>query len=195
MHTTTIALIRHGETDWNAQMRIQGRTDIPLNETGIEQAQRVAQSLLTLDWHRVCTSPLSRAARTAEIIAEQLALAELEVREDLIERFFGAAEGLPAGPALDAVRLEAGEFLNAETEREVGLRGLSELERLHQDYTGHNLIVVSHGSYIRCTLNQLFEIQAPRINNVGVTLLQRSADGWRAELLNNEPVELGVTLA
>jgi len=195
MQTTTIALIRHGETDWNAQMRIQGRTDIPLNPTGVEQAQRVAEWLQSEEWHRVCTSPLSRASRTAQIIAESLALQELEVREELIERFFGAAEGLPAGPALDAVRLEAGEFLHAETEFEVGMRGKQELERLHEQYTGHNLIVVSHGSYIRCTLDQLFAIRAPRINNVGVTLLRRSPAGWRAELLNDEPVELGVTPA
>ena len=192
MQTTTIALIRHGETDWNAQFRIQGRTDIPLNPTGIEQAQRVAQWLRAEQWHRVCTSPLSRASKTAEIIAESLALAELEVREELIERFFGAAEGLPAGPELDAVRLEAGEFLHAETELEVGLRGMDALEQLHERYAGDNLIVVSHGSYIRCTLNQLFDIQAPRINNVGVTLLRRSPSGWRAELLNDEPIQLGV---
>lgn len=193
MQTTTIAFIRHGETDWNAQFRIQGRTDIPLNPTGIEQAQRVAEWLRAEQWHRVCTSPLSRASKTAEIIAESLALAELEVREELIERFFGAAEGLPAGPELDAVRLEAGEFLHAETELEVGLRGMDALEQLHERYAGDNLIVVSHGSYIRCTLNQLFDIQAPRINNVGVTLLRRSPHGWRAELLNDEPIQLGVT--
>ena len=193
MQTTTIALIRHGETDWNAQFRIQGRTDIPLNPTGIAQAQRVAEWLRAEQWHRVCTSPLSRASKTAEIIAESLALAELEVREELIERFFGAAEGLPAGPELDAVRLEAGEFLHAETELEVGLRGRDALEQLHERYAGDNLIVVSHGSYIRCTLNQLFDIQAPRINNVGVTLLRRSPHGWRAELLNDEPIQLGVT--
>lgn len=195
MQTTTIALIRHGETDWNAQLRIQGRTDIPLNPNGIEQAQRVAQWLRTEQWHRVCTSPLSRASQTAEIIAESLSLAELDVREELIERFFGAAEGLPAGPELDAVRLEAGEFLHAETELEVGLRGMDALEQLHERYAGDNLIVVSHGSYIRCTLNQLFDIQAPRINNVGVTLLRRSPSGWRAELLNDEPIQLGVTPA
>lgn len=195
MQTTTIALIRHGETDWNAQFRIQGRTDIPLNPTGIEQAQRVAQWLRAEQWHRVCTSPLSRASQTAEIIAESLSLAELDVREELIERFFGAAEGLPAGPELDAVRLEAGEFLHAETELEVGLRGRDALEQLHERYAGDNLIVVSHGSYIRCTLNQLFDIQAPRINNVGVTLLRRSPSGWRAELLNDEPIQLGVTPA
>jgi probable phosphoglycerate mutase len=192
MDTTTIALIRHGETDWNAQMRIQGRTDIPLNEAGVLQAQLVSELLREQEWHRVCASPLSRAARTAEIIAAELKLANLELREDLVERFFGAAEGLSAGPQLDAVRLDDGEFLHAETEYEVGLRGIRALEDIHQRYTGSNLILVSHGSYIRCTLNQLFEIRAPRIDNAGLTLLRRHQNGWFAEVVNNDPVTLGI---
>jgi uncharacterized phosphatase len=192
MSSTTIAFIRHGETDWNAQMRIQGRTDIPLNEIGIVQAQRVSEQLRERDWHRVCASPLSRAARTAEIIAAQLQLTNLELREDLIERFFGAAEGLSAGPELDAVRIAEGEFLHAETEFDVGMRGVQALEDVHDRYTGDNLIVVSHGSYIRCTLNQLFDIRAPRISNAGLTLLHRHRNGWFAEVVNNDPVMLGV---
>jgi uncharacterized phosphatase len=192
MDTTTIALIRHGETDWNAQMRIQGRTDIPLNDAGVLQAQLVSELLREQEWHRVCASPLSRAARTAEIIAAELKLANLELREDLVERFFGAAEGLSAGPQLDAVRLADGEFLHAETEYEVGLRGIRALEDIHERYTGSNLILVSHGSYIRCTLNQLFEVRAPRIDNAGLTLLRRHQNGWFAEVVNNDPVTLGI---
>jgi uncharacterized phosphatase len=192
MQTTTIALIRHGETEWNANFRIQGRTDVPLNETGIEQAARVAERLRETEWHRVFASPLSRASDTARIIAEQLALTDFEHREDLIERSFGQAEGLPPGPELDAVRISFGEYQDAETEVEVGSRGVDALEAIHESYTGQNLIVVSHGSYIRCTLDRLLRIQAPRINNVGVTMLQRHSDGWWADVLNDEPVALGV---
>lgn len=192
MQTTTIALIRHGETEWNAQFRIQGRTDIPLNDIGIEQAARVAETLRETEWHRVCASPLQRASETGRIIAERLSLTDFEHREDLIERFFGAAEGLPPGPELDASRIAPGEFRDAETEVEVGSRGVEALELIHETYTGKNLIVVSHGSYIRCTLDRLLSIQAPRINNVGLTLLRRHSDGWWADVLNDEPVALGV---
>lgn len=192
MQTTKIALIRHGETEWNANFRIQGRTDVPLNETGIQQAAQVAERLRETDWHRVCASPLSRASDTARIIAEQLALTEFEHREDLIERSFGMAEGLPPGPELDAVRVSFGEYQDAETEHEVGSRGVDALELIHETYTGQNLIVVSHGSYIRCTLDRLLSIQSPRINNVGVTMLQRHSHGWWADVLNDEPVALGV---
>lgn len=186
MQPTTIALIRHGETEWNAQFRIQGHTDVPLNARGEAQSTLVAESLRHTEWHRVFTSPLSRAAVTAQIIAAELELEHPEHREDLIERFFGAAEGLPGGPALDAVRLADGEFLDAETEHAVGTRGSAALELIHETYTGQNLIVVSHGSYIRCTLNVMFEMQAPRIRNTGVTLLERHADGWRVLMLNDE---------
>lgn len=192
MHITTIALIRHGETDWNAQMRIQGRTDIPLNPNGVSQAELVSQQLRQDAWHRVYASPLSRAHKTAEIIAKQLDLEHPELRDDLVERYFGAAEGLSAGPELDAVRLDDGEFLNAETELEVGSRGLAALEALHEMHTGRNLIVVSHGSYIRCTLNKLFDVQAPRIRNAGLTLLRRHAGGWFAESVDNTPISFGV---
>lgn len=195
MQTTTIALIRHGETAWNAEFRIQGRTDIPLNENGLEQAARVAAALRETEWHQIFTSPLQRASMTASIIASQLALTDPEQRDDLIERAFGAAEGLPPGPELDAARIAHGEYRDAETEEEVGTRGVQALELIHETYVGKNLIVVSHGSYIRCTLDRLLSIQAPRINNVGLTLLRRHSDGWWAEVLNDEPVALGIAPA
>lgn len=199
MTATRIALIRHGETDWNAQLKIQGQTDIPLNETGLAQAQRAADRLRVDDygtgvsqWHRVFTSPLSRAAQTASIISAHLEVEDLVHREELIERFFGAAEGLPPGPELDAVRLANGEFLDAETEFEVGSRGAAALEALHLAHPGENLIAVSHGSYIRCTLDVLFQMKAPRIANTAVTMLHRTASGWSLSLLNDEPVSLSV---
>lgn len=192
MQTTTLALIRHGETDWNAQSRIQGRTDIPLNAAGLEQAARISETLREQEWHRVVTSPLQRAADTGRIIASELGLDALEHREDLIERFFGLAEGLPPGPELDAVRVSFGEYQDAETEEEVGSRGVAALELLHETYLGERLIVVGHGSYLRCTLDRLLSIKAPRINNTGLTLLQRHSDGWWADVLNDEPVALGV---
>lgn len=190
MTTTTLALIRHGETPWNAEFRIQGRTDIELNERGRAQSIATAQTLRDREWHRVFTSPLRRAAVTAQLIARELQLPDPEHRHELIERDFGAAEGLGAGPELDAVRLGQGEFVDAETELEVGLRGLEALEWMHETHVGQNLIVVSHGSYIRCTLDTVFNISAPRIRNTGLTLLRRHPDGWSVDVLNDEPAQL-----
>ncbi|NQD89088.1 histidine phosphatase family protein, partial [Paenarthrobacter sp. CM16] len=69
MTLTTFALVRHGQTDWNAERRLQGSTDIPLNDVGREQAREAVAFLSDQQWDTVVASPLSRAAETAEIIA------------------------------------------------------------------------------------------------------------------------------
>ena len=94
-----VCLVRHGQTDWNLVKRLQGREDVPLNETGREQAQAIA-SLLSrirekgLSFSAVCTSPLSRAADTAAYLAAALDLPAPTVIERLIERDYGALSGL-----------------------------------------------------------------------------------------------------
>jgi uncharacterized phosphatase len=66
---TLIYLVRHGETEWNRQRRIQGSTDIPLNDIGREQAARTGRLLSRRDWAGIASSPLSRAFETGSIIA------------------------------------------------------------------------------------------------------------------------------
>ena len=68
--TTTLGLLRHGQTDWNVDFRLQGVTDIPLNETGLAQARAAAAVLRSGDWDVLLTSPLVRASKTAQIVAE-----------------------------------------------------------------------------------------------------------------------------
>ncbi len=78
---TDLYLVRHGETEWNRLRRIQGLTDIPLNDTGREQARRTGMLLTRRPIARVYASPLGRARETAEIIARELGLAEPELRD------------------------------------------------------------------------------------------------------------------
>jgi broad specificity phosphatase PhoE len=85
--------LRHGVTDWNAQGRFQGRTDIPLNDEGISQADAAALRLRNVRIDHVVASPLVRAARTAEIVAASLA-APLAIDDRLIECDFGNLEGI-----------------------------------------------------------------------------------------------------
>lgn len=89
-----IYFIRHGQTDWNKQGKMQGSTDIPLNETGLSQAADVAGSLVANDvqFKKILSSPLSRAAKTAEIIGQKLDLG-VEHFEELKEFYFGEWEG------------------------------------------------------------------------------------------------------
>lgn len=87
-----IVLLRHGETDRNTADRFQAQADIPLNETGVRQAQRVARSLRPGAWAAVYSSPLSRAARTAAYCADRLGVPHL-LLDGLRERHLGALDG------------------------------------------------------------------------------------------------------
>lgn len=95
MTITTICLVRHGQTDWNAQGKLQGQTDIPLNELGKIQARQCGEFLMKEDWDVIITSPLIRARETADIIAHYMDVPVIE-KIEFIEKNFGAAEGLTA---------------------------------------------------------------------------------------------------
>ena len=85
--------LRHGQTTWNAEGRFQGHTDIPLNEVGLSQARDAATILARCPVDLIIASPLIRARKTAEIVAEHLDK-PLLMDDDLKERHFGAFEGL-----------------------------------------------------------------------------------------------------
>ena len=93
-----IYLMRHGETDWNQERRLQGQKDIAMNENGIRQIQELAARLRDrgISFDRIVSSPLRRAAQSAEIVASQTGYCiEAIVLEPLLkERDFGAAEGV-----------------------------------------------------------------------------------------------------
>jgi len=86
--------LRHGATDWNREGRFQGRTDNPLNETGIAQAHAAAERLRAMSLGHVVSSPLVRALRTAEIIAAASSRS-VTIDHGLIELDFGSLEGMP----------------------------------------------------------------------------------------------------
>ena len=86
--------LRHGVTDWNRQGRFQGRTDNPLNDTGIAQAHAAAERLQRVSLGHVISSPLVRALRTAEIIAAASSKI-VTIDHGLIELDFGSFEGMP----------------------------------------------------------------------------------------------------
>lgn len=84
--------MRHGETDWNREHRYMGQQDIPLNETGINQAQQAADFVKSIGIQQICHSPLSRARHTAEIIANALNVPMISV-DSLKEVHWGEFEG------------------------------------------------------------------------------------------------------
>jgi probable phosphoglycerate mutase len=158
---TLLTLVRHGETDWNRDRRIQGSTDIPLNDTGRAQA-RDAAALLRDGWDAssvapiVVSSDLSRARETAEIIAAELDLPAPRTYPALRERSYGDAEGVEAS---EFIR-RWGDWHSAEIPgaepwqhlRERALRALAQVVRDARRATAPaaaSVIVVTHGALIR----------------------------------------------
>ncbi|WP_426765143.1 histidine phosphatase family protein [Pseudarthrobacter sp. 1G09] len=188
MTLTTFALVRHGQTDWNAERRLQGSTDIPLNEVGRGQARDAAAVLSPYEWDAIVSSPLSRAAETADLIAEGLGLKVSRRVPELTERSFGPAEGMQAGPELEALRIPGG-FKGAESEDEAASRGLAALEALAEEFSGQRLLVVTHGTLLRVSLSRAIGETLPSVDNAALNLAHHHAiDGWQLEYFNGEPV-------
>ena len=112
---TTLLLVRHGETDWNAEGKLQGHTDRPLNDYGRRQAQALADRLAGEAIDAVYASDLSRARETAEILGARLGL-PVVVDPDLREKNWGSWEGLTSDERLPASSYE-GETSEAHRER------------------------------------------------------------------------------
>ncbi|MGZ4661000.1 MAG: histidine phosphatase family protein [Arthrobacter sp.] len=192
MTLTTFALVRHGQTDWNAQRRLQGSTDIPLNDVGRGQARDAVAVLSGYEWDAIVSSPLSRAAETANLIAAGLGLNVTRRVPELTERSFGPAEGLQAGPALDALRIPGG-FRGAESEDEAAGRGLAALETLAEEFRGRRVLVVAHGTLIRVSLSRAIGRTLESIDNAVLNLAHHHAvDGWQLEYFNGEQVVAAV---
>ncbi|MEJ6489096.1 histidine phosphatase family protein [Leucobacter sp. USCH14] len=159
---SSIVIVRHGETDWNIGRRIQGRTDIALNERGHAQAGEIAELLHGEGpWQRVITSPLSRAAATARIISDRLGLPPADIDVDVIERDFGSAEGLLVEDA--NARWPGLDVPDAEALGALADRGAAAFARILHEAPG--AIVVAHGALIRAALTALSGVEAPRILN------------------------------
>lgn len=156
---TALTLIRHGETDWNRARRIQGSTDIPLNDTGREQARAAAAALRERGGGlpvNVVSSDLSRARETAEIIAAELGAAAPRVYPGLRERSYGEAEGVDATEFLQRWGdWHSAEVPGAEPWPHLRRRALSALSRAVRDHRAQtapgaaSLVVVTHGALIR----------------------------------------------
>jgi probable phosphoglycerate mutase len=151
---TTLILIRHGETDWNAQHRWQGHSDTPLNDAGRLQAGRLATELEHLD--AVYSSDLARARETAEIIAGSLGL-EIRLDPRLRERSFGAWEGLTTEEIESSFPDEQRRWrtgigagaADAESFEAFAARVSSFVEEVGRRHVDEDVLVVAHGGTIR----------------------------------------------
>ena len=169
---TTLILLRHGETDWNRDRRIQGSTDIPLNDTGRAQARAAAEGLRVLigdETPIVVASDLSRARETAQLVAAELGTDVSRLYPGLRERFYGEAEGL----GLDEYVRRYGEgraaaVPDAETDDALRSRALRAVRDVVRDArreaapSSPAVIAVSHGGLIREVLRHASAGELPR---------------------------------
>jgi broad specificity phosphatase PhoE len=142
LRVTTLLLVRHGETDWNAERRWQGHADVPLNARGHAQAQTLAEQLAAQPVDAIYASDLSRARDTAAAVAARLGV-EVVVDPDLREIDVGPIEGLTAEEARDFEGWQ-GEPKEAHAERV-----LRAVRRIAERHPGERVLVVTHGGSLR----------------------------------------------
>jgi broad specificity phosphatase PhoE len=170
---TTLLLVRHGETDWNAAGRLQGQTDRPLSEFGRGQARKLAGELVGEELEAIYSSDLSRARETAEIIGERLGL-PVVLDPDLREKDWGTWEGLTSAER-DRVEF-AGE--STEAHRERILRALRRISELHPG--DGRVLVVTHGGSIRRVQTATLGWALPVAENCGRWLCAAENGTFRA---------------
>lgn len=182
------AFIRHGQTDWNRDDRLQGSSDIPLNDVGRQQAHDAAAVLRDGGWEAIVSSPLSRARETAEIIAAQLGIELGPSYPAFVERDYGVNEG---GSSSDIVaRYPDRDYPGAESLASVVARGTEGLDEVAADFNDRNTIIVCHGTIIRYTLASLAGHRLPGILNGSISTLTRESGTWEVLSVNGEPMHM-----
>jgi uncharacterized phosphatase len=149
---TTICLVRHGETEWNLIGKLQGRTDIPLNPTGIKQAEECSMFLSDFNWDVIIASPLKRAKQTAEIINIKLRLPIFE-KEEFLERAYGDAEGMDMEERLN--RFPDGIIPNQEDMHSLKQRVMEGINNINEKFPNKKVLLVAHGAVINSILATL----------------------------------------
>lgn len=150
-------VIRHGQTDWNLIGKIQGQTDIELNQTGITQAEKVRDEIEKYDFDLIICSPLKRAKQTAEIINQNKNV-EIIYDEALMERGFGNYEGTQINFDENPIsNLELNvEINNIEPAKQFYDRVSRLLEYIRNNLEDKKILLVTHGGTIKAIETYLY---------------------------------------
>ncbi|MGS0741306.1 histidine phosphatase family protein [Glaciimonas sp. GG7] len=198
MHTTEIFLIRHGETDWNKEKRLQGHLDIALNVEGERQAQALSASLAQTPLDAVFSSDLQRARQTAAPLALANSLT-LQIDLGLRERCYGVMEGLRrneiaerfplAFAALNTrepdVRYPPGINI-AETLNEFSVRAIDAVQRILANTRHRRIAIVSHGGVLDCIYrhaNKMTVTQTRTFDILNASINRLTWDGVQLRLI------------
>ncbi|MGM0835377.1 MAG: histidine phosphatase family protein [Bacillota bacterium] len=184
---TKFGFIRHGSTSWNKERRAQGSSDIPLDQDGINDAKKLAARLSSENWDYIYSSNLSRAKQTAEIVAEKLDVPALILDTRLREVSGGLIEGTTEAERVEKWGADWRSMdMGIEKVESVLERGLACLNDIHQKHQESNILIVSHGSFIRHLLRKLtpgVDLES-HLQNTSITTLTIADNIWNCEAYN-----------
>ena len=190
MNETVIGLFRHGQTDWNIDLRLQGTADIPMNAFGIAQVERAAVEVARQPWDLIVSSPLGRAKETASILARQLGIKEISEDVLLLERAFGIGEGM-LYDEWTSKYAHLDEIPGAESTSDITTRAQKLLEEFHRNFEGRRILAVSHGALIRFVLQVVTDGAIPpkgeRLENASLNVV-RKIDNWILDQWSPKPL-------
>ena len=191
-HLTRLCIVRHGETAWNAEHRVQGQLDVPLNAIGLAQAQATSKVLGQEKFDAIYSSDLSRAQQTAQPAADLLSM-KILIEKDLRERHYGIFERLTYAEVKarfpeDYARFEAREpeyaFRTGESLKDFSARSIAVISRLAKQHENESILVFTHGG----VLDKLFRyitglpLSAERkfgVPNAGLNRVEVTSAGWQ----------------
>ena len=196
MTTTRFCLVRHGETDWNAERRLQGYTDIPLNARGLAQAAQMAKALKKahFQFDVLYTSDLQRAKQTAQAIEDSYAVSATS-HNLLRERHLGALQGLTTSeaPLLEPELWQAHlsrdihqELRGGESILQFATRIKAVFQEIQEKYTGKTILIVSHGGALdmmyRMVSNQALDAErAITVPNASLNWISCDGPNWKVD--------------
>ncbi|MDD5296962.1 MAG: histidine phosphatase family protein [Rhodocyclaceae bacterium] len=197
---TRICLVRHGETDWNVEKRLQGQLDVPLNAVGRTQARAAAAMLCSESIAAVYSSDLSRAMETAREIAGALGLA-VRGTPSLRERRFGVFEGLtqdearqldPDGYARYRGREPDYAIPGGESLKQLASRIVASMTDLALAHVGETILLVTHGGVLDiahrlATAKPLGNQRDFTISNAALNWIAFDAGTWRLLAWDQKP--------
>jgi probable phosphoglycerate mutase len=192
-----VYLIRHGETLWNAEKRLQGQLDSPLTGAGVQQAALLAERLSSVQFDAVYSSDLGRARHTAKIITAQTNPVTVSFDERIRERNFGFFQGLTWEEITEKYPEEAAKELSGnpmncvpggESKQQLLLRTLSFFEDIALQQTNKKVLVISHGGILNIWTRHVLHIplDKPRrfhISNTAINIFEFYDNRWYLKTL------------
>lgn len=198
---TLVYLIRHGETFWNTEKRLQGQLDSPLTDAGVQQAALLAGKLSSLQFDAVYSSDLGRAQHTTEIITACLNHIPVTFDERIRERNFGFFQGLTWEEITEKYPEEAAKELSGnpmncapggESKQQLLLRTMSFFEDIALQQTNKKILVISHGGILNVWTRHVLRIplDTPRrfhISNTAINIFECYDNRWYLKTLGETP--------